>query len=135
VEWSLNLMTNGAMRLREMERSAKQAKRGIWVNYVPQNTGQTKLSDTFLGKVVEVVSGDTVVVKDINGGGMERRVSLSRYVWAALYRGCRAKHSCGFVIAHTADGKSSRIILAVPTHSRRGVAIGPSLLLTLHVLC
>jgi staphylococcal nuclease domain-containing protein 1 len=78
VEWSLNLMTNGAMRLREMERAAKQAKRGIWVNYVPQNTGQTKLSDTFLGKVVEVVSGDTVVVKDINGGGVERRVSLSR---------------------------------------------------------
>lgn len=36
VEWSLNMMTNGAMRLREMERQAKQAKRGIWVNYVPQ---------------------------------------------------------------------------------------------------
>jgi hypothetical protein len=31
-------MTNGAMRLREMERAAKQAKRGIWVNYVPQVT-------------------------------------------------------------------------------------------------
>jgi len=45
---------------------------------VPQNTGQTKLSDTFVGKVVEVVSGDTVVVKDINAGGVERRISLSR---------------------------------------------------------
>lgn len=77
VEWSLNMMTNGAMRLREMERAAKQAKRGIWTNYVPVNTGQTKLSDSFLGKVVEVVSGDTLVVKDINGGGVERRVSLS----------------------------------------------------------
>lgn len=43
-----------------------------------QNTGQTKLSDTFVGKVVEVVSGDTLVVKDINAGGAERRISLSR---------------------------------------------------------
>lgn len=77
VEWSLNMMTNGAMRLREMERQAKQQKRGIWVNYVPQNTGQTKLSDSFLGKVIEVVSGDTLVVKDVNAG-VERRVSLSR---------------------------------------------------------
>eukprot|EP00878_Enallax_costatus_P006933 GHUV01007265.1.p1 GENE.GHUV01007265.1~~GHUV01007265.1.p1 ORF type:complete len:560 (+),score=208.13 GHUV01007265.1:80-1759(+) len=76
VEWSLNMMTNGAMRLREMERQAKQQKRGIWVNYVPQNTGQTKLSDSFLGKVVEVVSGDTLVIKDVNAG-VERRVSLS----------------------------------------------------------
>lgn len=77
-------MTNGAMRLREMERAAKQAKRGIWTNYVPVNTGQTKLSDSFLGKVVEVVSGDTLVVKDINGGGVERRVSLSRCGGAGL---------------------------------------------------
>lgn len=78
VEWSLNMMTNGAMRLREMERQAKQQKRGIWVNYVPQNTGQTKLSDSFLGKVIEVVSGDTLVIKDINAG-VERRLSLSRW--------------------------------------------------------
>lgn len=33
-----------------------------------------------MGKVVEVVSGDTIVVKDINAGGAERRISLSRYV-------------------------------------------------------
>jgi endonuclease YncB( thermonuclease family) len=140
VEWSLNMMTNGAMRLRDMERTAKQNKRGIWLHYVPQvrgvraaaggclagvvvrwrvqgllrglrphwldargftpatttnplptlallppsrpsqNTGQTKLSDSFVGKVVEVVSGDTLVVKDINAGGQERRISLSRCV-------------------------------------------------------
>jgi hypothetical protein len=45
----------------------------------PQNTGQTKLSDSFVGKVVEVVSGDTLVVTDANGGGGERRISLSRW--------------------------------------------------------
>lgn len=87
VEWSLNMMTNGAMRLREMERQAKQQKRGIWVNYVPQNTGQTKLSDQFVGKVIEVASGDTLVIKDINAG-VERRVQLSRWVVAAAAHAC-----------------------------------------------
>lgn len=36
VEWSLNMMTTGAMKLRELERTAKQNKAGIWRNYVPQ---------------------------------------------------------------------------------------------------
>jgi len=36
VEWSLNMMTTGAMKLRELERTAKQNKKGIWMNYVPQ---------------------------------------------------------------------------------------------------
>jgi hypothetical protein len=36
VEWSLNMMTTGAMKLRELERTAKQNKKGIWYNYVPQ---------------------------------------------------------------------------------------------------
>ena len=71
------MMTVGATRLREMERAAKLAKRGIWHNYVPAPTGQTKLSDTFVGKVVEVASGDTLVIKDVNAGGAERRVQLS----------------------------------------------------------
>ncbi len=38
---------------------------------------QTKLSDTFTGKVVEVVSGDCLVIKDA-ASGQERRVQLSR---------------------------------------------------------
>lgn len=39
VEWSLNMMTTGAMKLRELERTAKQNKVGIWRNYVPQVSG------------------------------------------------------------------------------------------------
>lgn len=76
VEWSLQMMTVGALRLREMERAAKQAKRGIWHSYVPVATGQTKLSDSFVGRVNEVASGDTLVIKDVNAG-VERRVQLS----------------------------------------------------------
>jgi staphylococcal nuclease domain-containing protein 1 len=77
VEWSLQMMTVGALRLREMERAAKQAKRGIWHSYVPVATGQTKLSDSFVGRVNEVASGDTLIIKDVNAG-VERRVQLSR---------------------------------------------------------
>lgn len=77
VEWSLQMMTVGAMRLREMERAAKAAKRGVWHSYVPVATGQTKLSDSFVGRVNEVASGDTLIVKDVNAG-VERRVQLSR---------------------------------------------------------
>lgn len=76
VEWSLQMMTVGAMRLREMERAAKQAKRGVWHSYVPVATGQTKLSDSFVGRVNEVASGDTLIIKDVNAG-VERRVQLS----------------------------------------------------------
>jgi staphylococcal nuclease domain-containing protein 1 len=76
-EWSLAMMTTGAQRLREAERAAKAAKRGVWHNYVPQNTGQTKLNGSFTGKVIEVVSGDTLVIADASAGGAERRVQLS----------------------------------------------------------
>jgi hypothetical protein len=40
VEWSLGIMTSGAQRLRELERTAKQEKRGIWTNYVAPPTNQ-----------------------------------------------------------------------------------------------
>ena len=43
------------------------------------HTLQSKLSDTFTGKVVEVVSGDCLVIKDV-ASGTERRVQLSRCV-------------------------------------------------------
>ncbi|KAI8465187.1 MAG: hypothetical protein J3K34DRAFT_473642 [Monoraphidium minutum] len=76
VEWSLQMMTVGAMRLREMERAVKASKRGIWHSYVPVATGQTKLSDSFVGRVNEVSSGDTMIIKDVNAG-IERRVQLS----------------------------------------------------------
>ena len=75
-EWSLNMMTTGAFKLREAERTAKQKRVGMWHSYVPKQTGSTKLSDEFTGVVVEVVSGDTIMVKDQNGG-TERRVQLS----------------------------------------------------------
>eukprot|EP00798_Chlamydomonas_sp_ICE-L_P007216 gene7216-323_t len=76
VEWSLNVMTVGANKIRELERAAKQAKVGQWLNFVAAPTNQTKLSDQYVGKVIEIVSGDCLVVKD-SVTRAERRVTLS----------------------------------------------------------
>ena len=75
-EWSLELMTSGAFRLRELERSARQTRLGIWHNYVPPKTNTAKLSDKFKGTVFEIVSGDCIVVQDATSA-TERRVHLS----------------------------------------------------------
>lgn len=75
-EWSLNMMTSGAFKLREAERAARQGRVGLWHSYVAQPTNSAKLSDKFTGVVAEVASGDCIVVRDANGG-VERRVTLS----------------------------------------------------------
>ncbi|KAG7669099.1 hypothetical protein Ndes2526B_g00826 [Nannochloris sp. 'desiccata'] len=76
VEWSLNMMTSGAFKLREAERAARQSKTGLWHSYVPQATNSSKLSDKFTGIVIEVVSGDCLIVKDASNN-VERRVMIS----------------------------------------------------------
>lgn len=76
-------MTKGSTKLRELEKVAKQQKRGMWANYVPTETNSAKLTDLFVGKVIEVVSGDTIVVLD-SANRIERRVQLSRLVFDKL---------------------------------------------------
>ena len=68
VEWGLAMMINGAQRLREAERTAKQTRLGIWRNHVPPASAGTKLSGRFHGHVTEIVTGDTVVVCDAATG-------------------------------------------------------------------
>lgn len=75
-EWSLNMMASGAFKLREFERSARQSKIGLWHSYVPQATNSSKLSDKFTGAVIEIVSGDCLIVKDASNN-VERRVMIS----------------------------------------------------------
>lgn len=76
VDWSANMMTSGAFKLREAERAARQQRLGLWHNYVPPVTNSAKLSDKFGGVVSEIASGDCVVVRD-RASGVERRVTLS----------------------------------------------------------
>lgn len=71
-DWSISLC-DAASRLRSAESQAMQARRGLWHNHVmaaPSTMGR------FAGRVVEVVSGDVLVVADACTGA-ERRVGLA----------------------------------------------------------
>ncbi|PKI71224.1 hypothetical protein CRG98_008399 [Punica granatum] len=83
VEWSANMMEEEAKRrLKAAELQAKKSRLRIWTNYVPPASNSKAIhNQNFTGKVVEVVSGDCVVVADDSipyGSPLaERRVNLS----------------------------------------------------------
>ncbi|KAE8670901.1 TUDOR-SN protein 1 isoform 2 [Hibiscus syriacus] len=83
VEWSANMMEDDAKRrLKTAELEAKKGRVRIWTNYVPPATNSKAIRDqNFTGKVVEVVSGDCIIVVDDSapyGSPLaERRVNLS----------------------------------------------------------
>ncbi|KAJ6889111.1 ribonuclease TUDOR 1-like [Populus alba x Populus x berolinensis] len=83
VEWSANMMEEDAKRqLKTAELQAKKSRLRMWTNYVPPATNSKAIHDqNFTGKVVEVVSGDCVIVADDSvpyGSPLaERRVNLS----------------------------------------------------------
>ncbi|KAK7358733.1 hypothetical protein VNO77_00671 [Canavalia gladiata] len=83
VEWSANMMEEEAKRkLKTAELQAKKNRLRIWTNYVPPATNSKAIHDqNFTGKVVEVVSGDCIIVADDSipyGSPLaERRVNLS----------------------------------------------------------
>lgn len=77
VDWSAAMMAGGATKLRAAERVAKDARARLWKNYVAPPPSMNSLrGNNFTAKIVEVVSGDVVVVADVSGGA-ERRVNLS----------------------------------------------------------
>ncbi|XP_044493022.1 ribonuclease TUDOR 1-like [Mangifera indica] len=83
VEWSANMMEEDPKRrLKNAELQAKKSRLRIWTNYVPPATNSKAIHDqNFTGKVVEVVSGDCIIVADDSipyGSPLaERRVNLS----------------------------------------------------------
>ncbi|KAK9277828.1 hypothetical protein L1049_027384 [Liquidambar formosana] len=83
VEWSANMMEEEAKRrLKSAELQAKKNRLRFWTNYVPPSTNSKAIHDqNFTGKVVEVVSGDCIIVADDSvpyGSPLaERRVNLS----------------------------------------------------------
>lgn len=74
-EWSLNMMTSGAFALREAERAARAARKGQWHDLVA-NPSNVQNQKQFQGKVVEVISGDCLIIAE-DGTGAEKRVTLS----------------------------------------------------------
>eukprot|EP00898_Chlorokybus_atmophyticus_P005051 jgi/Chlat1/5547/Chrsp369S00840 len=82
VDWSAAMLPlEVRTKLRAAERAAKQAQLCLWRNYVPPPSNSTAiLNDNFTGRVVEVISGDIIVVRDLSlppGPQAERRVALS----------------------------------------------------------
>ncbi|KAK9104002.1 hypothetical protein Scep_020846 [Stephania cephalantha] len=83
LEWSANMMEEDAKRrLKNAELQAKKDRLKIWTNYVPPQTNSKAIHDQkFTGKVVEVVSGDCIIVADdaapYGSPLAERRVNLS----------------------------------------------------------
>lgn len=64
-DWSASYIDGGAAPLREAEKVAKGNRSRVWQSYKAADTGSSNnMSDTISGVVVEVVSGDTVVVFD-----------------------------------------------------------------------
>lgn len=76
VEWSLSLMSQGVQELHALEKAAKEAQTGIWTGYVAPASLQDKLSDKFTGTVVEISSGDCLIILD-DRTSTEHRVQLS----------------------------------------------------------
>ncbi|KAB2608798.1 staphylococcal nuclease domain-containing protein 1 [Pyrus ussuriensis x Pyrus communis] len=83
VEWSATMLEDDVKRrLKTAELQAKKSKLRIWTNYTPPPTNSKAIhNQNFTGKVVEVVSGDCVIVADDSvpfGSPLaERRVNLS----------------------------------------------------------
>eukprot|EP00246_Nothoceros_aenigmaticus_P000016 TRINITY_DN10013_c0_g1_i1.p1 TRINITY_DN10013_c0_g1~~TRINITY_DN10013_c0_g1_i1.p1 ORF type:complete len:994 (+),score=218.35 TRINITY_DN10013_c0_g1_i1:98-3079(+) len=83
VEWSANMLEEGEKRkLKAAELQVKKDRVRMWVNYVPPASNSTAIQNVnFTGKVVEVVSGDCIVVADdaapFGSAQAERRVNLS----------------------------------------------------------
>ncbi|KAK4488915.1 hypothetical protein RD792_004705, partial [Penstemon davidsonii] len=83
VEWSASLLEDDVKRkLKTAELQAKKARLRMWTNYVPPETNSKAIHDqNFTGKVIEVVSGDCIIVADdsvpFGDPSAERRVNLS----------------------------------------------------------
>ncbi|CAN4115085.1 unnamed protein product [Withania somnifera] len=83
VDWSANMLeVEAKKKLKIAELEAKKTRLRIWTNYVAPATNSKAIRDqNFTGKVVEVVSGDCLVIADdslpFGDPSAERRVNLS----------------------------------------------------------
>ncbi|KAG8058870.1 hypothetical protein GUJ93_ZPchr0002g25384 [Zizania palustris] len=83
VEWSANMLdVEAKIKLKNAELQAKKDQLRIWTGFKPPVTNSKPIHDQkFTGKVVEVVSGDCIIVADddapYGSPSAERRVNLS----------------------------------------------------------
>ncbi|CAG8525062.1 10315_t:CDS:10 [Gigaspora margarita] len=74
-DWSITVVTDGPIKLREAEKKAKEKRMRLWQDHVVRNKVGGDDHD-FEGTVTRIVSGDTVHVR-VNRTGVEKKVQLS----------------------------------------------------------
>lgn len=67
VDWSMGVVTQGAEKLRQAEKIAKEKKVRLWKDYTASTVKLDIKDRCYTGKVVEVVNGDGLVVKTQDG--------------------------------------------------------------------
>lgn len=63
VDWSLQCVTGGPEKYRQAQAMAKQKRIRLWKDYTPSGPVVNERDKSFTGKVVEIVSGDAIMVK------------------------------------------------------------------------
>ncbi|KAF8941218.1 hypothetical protein BGZ58_001022 [Dissophora ornata] len=71
-DWSITCVTGGPTILREAERKAQASKLRLWQDHVTKAKGQ---DHEFDATVVRIMTGDTIIVRNIKG--QERKLRLS----------------------------------------------------------
>jgi len=67
VDWSISKVTGGPEKYRIAEKLAKEKKIRLWKNFTAMVSNISEKDREFSGKVVEVVNGDALVVKNSKG--------------------------------------------------------------------
>merc|ERR1711962_77649 len=67
VDWAMATVTGGPEKLRAAEKVAKDKNVRLWKDFKPKSLGIADKDKDFMGKVVEVVNGDALVVKRQDG--------------------------------------------------------------------
>lgn len=67
VDWSMGVVTGGADKYRTAEKMAKEAKLRVWKNYTSQSSNISEADKNFSGKVVDINSGDSIMIKQHDG--------------------------------------------------------------------
>ncbi|XP_071517216.1 staphylococcal nuclease domain-containing protein 1 isoform X2 [Panulirus ornatus] len=75
VDWSIATVTGGPEKLRSAEKQAKEKQLRLWMDYKPTSLSLADKDREFVGKVVEVVNGDALVVKRQEGAN--KKIFLS----------------------------------------------------------
>jgi endonuclease YncB( thermonuclease family) len=98
-DWSSHVCDH-APALRAAERAAKEKRLRLWRDYVPPNMGSD--SSEFVGRVVEVVSGDTLVSK----------YTFAAFAYCFLFGRTDGRHSVCHQVVADPSGTERRVSLS-----------------------